>query len=138
MKQPSAEAEHSRLSSGAGCKGGNSTGSFSATLPLGPLFWGEVFLCRVVRGQQCQRVSHEALGTIGKINHPQAVDRVIAGSAPQKHHSLTVLGDHDIAGFAEGEALGAGVLPRKRIRHCRRIDGSTEIVVGSGGSICQE
>ncbi len=51
----------------------------------------------------------------GQIENPQTGARIVSGRGPQEQHPPAVGADRDRPRLTEGEALGTGPLPRKRI-----------------------
>ena len=71
----------------------------------------------VDHAEQRQRIGDEPLVAGGHVEHPQAVDRIVAPSAAREHDALPVGRHDDVARLAEREALGPGVLAGEGVTH---------------------
>ena len=72
---------------------------------LNPLVGGQVDLLGVT--EQRDRVGDETLLARRRVEHPQAVDRIVAGARADEHDPLAVGGDGEVARLAGEEVVHA-------------------------------
>ena len=107
-EQPAGQGEAGHGQVEVGGEGDDAAGALPGPLPPGPLL-GRQAVGAVA--EQAGRVGDQPLGPGGHLQHPQPVDRVVAGGRAQERHPGAVGPDLEPPRPPQGEPLGPRVPP---------------------------